>query len=59
MPCRHSRRNVLIDAAGAFFIVDWDEAILAPKERDLMSIGGGLMGGWKSPQEEEAWFYRA
>jgi spectinomycin phosphotransferase len=51
--------NVLIGADGAFHIVDWDEPILAPKERDLMYIGGGLMGNGHSPQEEETLFYRA
>lgn len=49
--------NVLI-AAVTFYIVDWDEPILAPKERDLMSIGAGLMGGWRSPGEEESLFYQ-
>jgi len=33
--------NVLIDQSGSIFIVDWDEPIIAPKERDLMFIGGG------------------
>lgn len=28
--------NIMVDAAGAIHIVDWDEVILAPKERDLM-----------------------
>lgn len=28
--------NIIIDCAGAIHIVDWDEALLAPKERDLM-----------------------
>jgi len=28
--------NIIIDAAGAIHIVDWDETLLAPKERDLM-----------------------
>lgn len=51
--------NILIGADDAFYIVDWDEPILAPKERDLMYAGGGLMGGWRMPQEEEALFYRA
>lgn len=51
--------NILIGDDGSLHIVDWDEAILAPKERDLMSIGGALMGGWYSPQEEEALFYPA
>ena len=30
------RANIILDAAGAFHIVDWDETVLAPKERDLM-----------------------
>lgn len=28
--------NIIIDRAGALHIVDWDESLLAPKERDLM-----------------------
>ncbi len=28
--------NIMVDDAGAIHIVDWDEVILAPKERDLM-----------------------
>ncbi|MCY4540640.1 MAG: aminoglycoside phosphotransferase family protein [Chloroflexi bacterium] len=28
--------NIMVDAAGAIHIVDWDEVTLAPKERDLM-----------------------
>ena len=49
--------NILVDARGAFYIVDWDNPILAPKERDLMFIGGaqGFIG--RSAQEEEALFY--
>lgn len=49
--------NVLIATDGALYIVDWDTLIVAPKERDLMFIGGGVAGVWKSAQEE-AWFYR-
>lgn len=33
--------NLFIDAEGTLFIVDWDYPLLAPKERDLMFIGGG------------------
>jgi spectinomycin phosphotransferase len=51
--------NLLLGEDGGLAIVDWDEAILAPKERDLMSIGGGLMGGWWTAEEEEALFYPA
>ncbi len=51
--------NILIDHSGALFIVDWDSPLLAPKERDLMFIGSGLMGNRRSLQEEEALFYPA
>jgi spectinomycin phosphotransferase len=50
--------NLLIDAHDTFYIVDWDDPILAPKERDLMFIGGaqGFLG--RTAQEEEALFYQ-
>ncbi|MBU0703395.1 MAG: aminoglycoside phosphotransferase family protein [Chloroflexi bacterium] len=51
--------NILIDTTNdTFYIVDWDDPILAPQERDLMFIGGGLMGNGRTPQQEEALFYR-
>ena len=50
--------NLLIESNGGFYIVDWDDPILAPKERDLMYIGGGLLGHWRSPREEETLFYK-
>ena len=50
--------NLLIDVHGALYIVDWDDPILAPKERDLMFVGGGLGGDGHTPQEEETLFYR-
>jgi spectinomycin phosphotransferase len=50
--------NILIETNGALYIVDWDTLILAPKERDLMFIGGGLMGHGHTPEEEEALFYQ-
>ncbi len=31
--------NVLLDANGGLHIVDWDEVIFAPKERDLVFVG--------------------
>lgn len=36
--------NVLVNDAGQFFIVDWDGALLAPKERDLMFVTGAGAG---------------
>ena len=50
--------NVLIDSSSALYIVDWDDAIFAPKERDLMFIGAGLWGNGRAPQEEEVLFYQ-
>lgn len=49
--------NILIDRAGHLFIVDWDNPIRAPKERDLMFFGGGQgFVGYSAP-EEQALFY--
>ncbi|HSL43993.1 MAG TPA: phosphotransferase [Anaerolineales bacterium] len=50
--------NLFIDKNGALFIVDWDSPVLAPKERDLMFIGGGQGYVGVNDQEEEAHFYR-
>jgi spectinomycin phosphotransferase len=50
-------RNVLVSAGDELTIVDWDEPILAPKERDLMFIGGGVGGIWNNDQET-SWFYQ-
>ncbi len=51
-------RNILIsdDDKLHVVIVDWDNPILAPKERDPMFIGGGIDEIWKS-EREEAMFY--
>jgi spectinomycin phosphotransferase len=32
--------NLLINPGGSLYIVDWDNPIFAPKERDLMHVGG-------------------
>jgi spectinomycin phosphotransferase len=50
--------NLFIDKNGTLFIVDWDSPLLAPKERDLMFIGGGQGYVGVDDQEEEAHFYR-
>lgn len=49
--------NLLIADSGALYMVDWDTVIFAPKERDLMFIGGGLAGSGHTPHEEETLFY--
>ena len=50
--------NILIEARGGIYIVDWDNPILAPRERDLMFIGGAQGFRVPYPYEEEALFYR-
>jgi spectinomycin phosphotransferase len=50
--------NLLIDHNGALYMVDWDTLIFAPKERDLMFIGGGLGDSGYTPHEEETMFYQ-
>ena len=49
--------NILTTNDDEFYIVDWDAPLLAPKERDLMFIGGGIDDIWKSKQDE-AVFYK-
>ncbi len=48
--------NVLINGAKDLYIVDWDDPILAPKERDLMFIGGGVGNVWNQPHEEQLFY---
>ena len=48
--------NILISNTEELYIVDWDNPLLAPKERDLMFIGSGIDNIWKS-KREEAIFY--
>ena len=49
--------NILVDGNDDLYIVDWDNPILAPKERDLMFIGGGQGFAGHTAQEEETLFY--
>jgi spectinomycin phosphotransferase len=50
--------NILIDANDDLYIVDWDNPILAPKERDLMFPGGCQGFSGHTAQEEETLFYQ-
>lgn len=43
--------NILIRSTGELYIVDWDDPILAPKERDLMFIGGGIDNLWDGKEK--------
>lgn len=46
--------NVLIDLDDQLWIVDWDDALLAPKECDLMMGVGGL-GNYPAGPREASW----
>lgn len=41
--------NVLVDSTGHLWISDWDEAVLAPRERDLFFVVGGIGHGLVTP----------
>jgi spectinomycin phosphotransferase len=45
--------NILLDKDGGLHIVDWDAPLLAPKERDLMFVVGGVAAVTK---QEELFF---
>lgn len=48
--------NVLLADNGMLYVVDWDDAILACKERDLMFIGAGIGSVWNKAYEEELFY---
>jgi spectinomycin phosphotransferase len=49
--------NVLLAPDQQVWIVDWDDTMLAPRERDLMFVvGGGLRRGLVTPRQEELFF---
>jgi spectinomycin phosphotransferase len=49
--------NVLAGAGGRLWIADWDEAVLAPRERDLFFVvGGGIGHGLVRPSDTDAFF---
>lgn len=54
--------NVLLGEGGEhdgkLYVVDWDAPMVAPKERDLMFVGGGLGFAGHTPSTEETLFYR-
>jgi len=43
--------NVIVDTNRRMWLGDWDETTLAPKERDLMFVVGGIGHGLVSPYE--------
>lgn len=48
--------NLLLTPRGDLYIVDWDQPLLAPRERDLMFIGAGIGDTWNTPREERLFY---
>jgi spectinomycin phosphotransferase len=48
--------NVLVAGNDQIWIVDWDETMLAPRERDLMFVVGGIGPGFVSDAQEKLFF---
>jgi len=45
--------NILVAKDGGLYVVDWDDPIIAPKERDLMFVVGTRIGGRSIMSREE------
>ena len=48
--------NMQIDGDDELWVVDWDEVVRAPKERDLMFVVGGIHADLIEPRQT-AWFF--
>lgn len=46
--------NLLVDTDGGLHIVDWDQPVLAPIERDLLFVTDGVF--WTTPEDEAQFF---
>ena len=48
--------NILVSAHDTLAIVDWDNPIFAPKEHDLMCLGGGVGQTWSDARDETLFY---
>ncbi|HET6919939.1 MAG TPA: aminoglycoside phosphotransferase family protein, partial [Jiangellaceae bacterium] len=49
--------NVLIGGDGRVWLIDWDDAVLAPRERDLMFVIGGVLAFAPVSPQQQSWFF--
>ncbi len=56
VPCHADlhANNVLVTPDGGIRVIDWDEALLAPRERDLMFVRGSVVAGRVADVEADA-----
>lgn len=49
--------NLLVGDGDDVWLVDWDDAVLAPPERDLMFVLGGVLAFAPVTPEQQSWFF--
>ena len=49
--------NVQLGDDGAVWLLDWDEIVSAPRERDLMFVIGGVLANAPVSPQQQAWFF--
>lgn len=49
--------NLLVGKGDGVWLVDWDDAVLAPRERDLMFVLDGVLAFAPVTAQEQAWFF--
>ena len=50
--------NLLVADASDVWLVDWDDVVLAPPERDLMFVLGGVLAFAPVTDQQAGWFWR-
>lgn len=49
--------NLLVDGDGEVWLIDWDDAMLAPREADLMFVVGGVFSHSPITDDQVRWFF--
>ncbi len=49
--------NMLIGGDERVWLIDWDDAVLAPRERDLMFVIGGVLAFAPVSPQQQSWFF--